>query len=531
MSDKNVKIAQSTAAIIIFSLLGKILGFARESLQAAKFGATYEASAFVLAQGATGMISTLITTAIATTFIPVIQRAENEMGPKYKVRYTNNLIFISILITFILTILSIFLSPYIAMLTASRAKPETYQLVVKLVEVGMPVIIFSAVVGVFTGFLQYGGRFAAASAIAIPMNIVYIVYLSFFSESFGIVGLTVASVLAVVAQIFILLPDSFRLGYRPKFVLDFKDHYVKEALILAMPVLISASVNDINVIVNRNIASGLSDQAAAILNVANKMNLLILGIFITAITAIIFPMMTKAFSKGDTLQGKRVMSTSIKSVLYLTVPASIGLLILARPLIEIAFVHGKFTYENGLEATSTLRCYTLSLISMSLSNVLNRVFYSLEDTKTPFVIGAVNVAINVALNILVAHKFGVQGLAASVSIATTIAVTVSYIKLHKKIGALGGRGYLRAIIKTLLSSLAMGFVAYVYFPLEMILISKVSNTSVLLLSKLLVLMVVVCLALAVYLSCMYLLGVREIKGLAEFTIDKVESFKEKRRNK
>lgn len=154
MSDKNVKIAQSTAAIIIFSLLGKILGFARESLQAAKFGATYEASAFVLAQGATGMISTLITTAIATTFIPVIQRAENEMGPKYKVRYTNNLIFISILITVTLTILSIFLSPYIAMLTASRAKPETYQLVVKLVEVGMPVIIFSAIVGIFTGFLQ-----------------------------------------------------------------------------------------------------------------------------------------------------------------------------------------------------------------------------------------------------------------------------------------------------------------------------------------------------------------------------------------
>ena len=334
-----------------------------------------------------------------------------------------------------------------------------------------------------------------------------------------------------MAQIFILLPDSCRLGYRPKFVLDFKDHYVKEALILAMPVLISASVNDINVIVNRNIASGLSDQAAAILNVANKMNLLILGIFITAITAIIFPMMTKAFSKGDTLQGKRVMSTSIKSVLYLTVPASIGLLILARPLIEIAFVHGKFTYENGLEATSTLRCYTLSLISMSLSNVLNRVFYSLEDTKTPFIIGAINVAINVTLNILVAHKFGVQGLALSVSIATTIAVIVSYIKLYKKIGPLGGRGYLRAIIKTLISSLAMGFVAYVYFPLEMILMAKVSTSSVLLISKLLVLILVVAVALAVYLSCMYLLGVREIKGLASYADGKIKAFKEKKTNR
>ena len=89
MNKKNT-IAQSTLAIIIFSLIGKVMGFARETMQAAIFGATHEASAFVLAQGATSMISTLITTAIATTFIPVMQKVERELGDDHRpVSYTH----------------------------------------------------------------------------------------------------------------------------------------------------------------------------------------------------------------------------------------------------------------------------------------------------------------------------------------------------------------------------------------------------------------------------------------------------------
>ena len=521
-SSNGSKIAKSTLALIIFSLIGKVFGFVRESLTANVFGATVEMSAYSLAQAATAMISAFVTSAIATTFIPALQRAENDLGEERKNYFTNNLLSISSVVSIILILLGWFFPRQIAYLTASRANPETFKIVVRLIQLGMPVVIFSCWVGVFTGYLQYGGKFAATGAISIPLNIVYIVYLAMFSHHVGIVGLTVAAVVGAFAQFLFLLPDSFKLGYRPKLIFDLKDKYVKEALELSLPVLISVSVNDINTAVNRSLASGMGTKAPSILYFSNKMNTLIIGIFIAAVTAIVYPILTRSFGRGNMLQGKKVMNASIKSVLFLTVPATIGMIILARPLIEIAFVHGKFTVEDGISATSTLRFYSLSLISISLTNVLNRIYYSLNDTKTPFVIGALNVIINVGLNLLVAHHYGTDGLAASVSIATTAAVFIGFYLLRKKIGNLGTKSYIKAIIKTVMASVAMGLVALTYFPIERILFSF-SSGALLTLLRLIVLLIVVSIAALIYLVILYYLGVREIRDLVAILKEKIQN--------
>lgn len=522
--EKTKKLAKSTLAIVVFSFLGKILGFFREALQAAKFGAGIEMDAFTAAQAATSIISALIVMAVSTTFIPGLQKVENELGKDYKLRFTNNMLSIVSLVSIILIALGIIFAKYVSYLTALKADPETFALVVKLTKVGMPVIIFSAIAGVFTGYLQYEGKFAAAGAIAIPLNLVYIFYLSFLHH-IGIIGLTVASVVAVVAQILFLLPDAFRVGYRPKFVLDFKDKYVKEAIILALPVLVSTSVNDLNVIVNRNLALGMETGSASVLNYANKMNTMIIGIFITAITAIIFPTMSRAFGSGDMIHGKRVMNASIKTVLFLTVPATVGMIILARPIVDIAYFHGRFTLQNAIDTTATLRCYTLALISISISNVLNRVYYSISDTKTPFIVGVINVGINIALNLMVAHRFGTRGLATSVSIATTIAVIMSFICLKKKIGNLGISSIIKALIKTIMASAVMGVFCLVYFPIEGFVAQILGTGGAYKLAQLLILGVVVLIAIVIYGVLLYKLGVREIIDITKIVKKKIEKRK------
>ncbi|SHH49879.1 putative peptidoglycan lipid II flippase [Anaerosphaera aminiphila DSM 21120] len=519
------KLAKSTLAIIVFSLIGKLFGLVRESLIAAKFGATIQSDAFVASQNATAIISALITTAIATTFIPGLQKAESELGSNQKLHFTNNMLSIVSIISIIAIFLGIIFAPSLSLLFAPKSNPELYNLVVELVELGMPVIIFSAIVGVFTGFLQFSGKFAAVGAIAIPLNLIYIIYLSFFTSRGGIHGLTIASVIGVFAQVLFLLPDSFKSGYRPQLVLDFKDKYVLSSLLLAGPVFISTAVNDVNIIVNKSLAMRMAEGSTFILNNANKLNTMILGIFITAITAIVFPTMTRAFSSDNMIQGKRVMNASVKSVLFLTVPATIGMIILARPIVDIVFFHGKYTLQNAIDTTATLRCYTLALISISVSNVLNRVYYSLSDTKTPFYVGLVNVLINVGLNLLVAHRFGTRGLAASVSIATTIAVLISFVLLRRKIGNLGTKSYIKALIKTLIASLAMGAVALTYFPLESLLLAYVTSNTSIKLVKLLVLLFVVSIAVLVYAICLYLLGVREIRDIVAIVKRKLKKNK------
>ena len=312
-----------------------------------------------------------------------------------------------------------------------------------------------------------------------------------------------------------------KIGYRPKLVADFKDEYVQNAIMLALPVFVSVSVNDINIIVNRRLASTMGEGAASILYYSNKLNTMIIGIFITAITAIVFPILTRTLGSGDMVRGKKVMNASVKTVLFITVPATVGLIILARPIIEIAFVRGSFTAANGIAATSTLRCYSLSLISISVINVLNRIYYSIGDTKTPFYVGVTNVVINVGLNLLVARHFGTNGLAASVSIATTIAVFISFILLRKKLGNLGIKSYIKALIKTIMASLVMGLIVLSYFPYEKLIMSLTSGGFQTLL-RLIFLMIVVFIAATVYVFCLYKLGVREVRDVVNIVRDKLE---------
>ncbi len=515
MENSAKKIARSTFAIVFFALIGKILGLYREIKIASIFGSGIEKDAFTLSQSATAIISALITAAIATTFIPGLQRMEMELGEGHKLKYTNNMLSTVTIISGLVTLIGIVFAKYVSMLTAFLAPEETFNLTVILTRVGMPVMIFSAIVGVFTGFLQYQGRFAAAGAIAIPLNIVYIVYLEIFANHKGVIGLTVAGVLGILAQIIFLLPDAIKEGYRPQLVVNFRDKYVKEALILSIPVLISTSINDLNVIVNRTIAGGLGKGAPSNLDYANKLNLMILGIFITAITAIIFPILSREFGSGNMIHGKRVMNAGIKTVLFITVPATVGLIILARPFVDIVYLRGRFTLEDAREVTSTLRCYTIALISISVSNVLNRVYYSLHDTKTPFVIGAINVVVNVLLNLLVAHKFGIQGLASSVSIATTIAVFISFVLLKKKIGNLGTKSYVRALIKTIMASFVLGIICLAYFPLEAPVVAVLGGILGARIAKLFLLLALVVLAMIAYAGTLYILGVREIKDLVK----------------
>lgn len=528
MENKNKKpntgsrIAKSTLAITGFLLVGKVFGFFRESLTAYVFGAGIEMDAFSLAQGATATISAFVTQAIATTYIPSVQKAENDHGPSRKNYFTNNLLLIASLVSFVLIILGIVFPKQIALLTVSTKNPETYAIVIKLIQVGMPVVLFSSWVGVMEGYLQHGGKFAATGAIAIPLNLTYIIYLALFSHHVGIMGLTIASVLGVLAQFLFLLPNAMKIGYRPKLVADFKDEYVHNAIMLALPVFVSVSVNDINIIVNRRLASTMGEGAASILYYSNKLNTMIIGIFITAITAIVFPILTRTLGSGDMKLGKKVMNASVKTVLFITVPATVGLIILARPIIEIAFVRGSFTAADGVAATSTLRCYSLSLISISVINVLNRIYYSIGDTKTPFYVGVTNVIINVGLNLLVARHFGTNGLAASVSIATTIAVFISFILLKKKIGNLGTRSYIKALIKTVMASLVMGAITLAYFPYEKLIMALTSG-GVQTLSRLVFLMLVVFIAALVYVFCLYKLGVREVRDVVGIVREKIEN--------
>ncbi|NLY21298.1 MAG: murein biosynthesis integral membrane protein MurJ, partial [Tissierellia bacterium] len=445
---KTEKFAWSAIAVVIFTGIGKVMGYVRASLIAYYFGADNLTDAYTAANSATSILSQILTLAIATTFIPVLAKVSEKEGLKGKNSHTSNMINISLLIGGAFAAIGIVFAPVLGKIVAGGFSAETFEMTVVLIRISMVSVIFSGVVGVLTGYLQSEGKFAAAGSIVIPVNLVYILYLVFMSKSFGLKGLAVSTTVGIIAQILFMVPAFRNTKFKYNRSLDITNKYVIQTLILSVPVLISTGLDNINTLVDTRLASGLAEGTITLMNNANKLNLLIYGVFTMAIVQVVYPGLSEAFSAGDYDGGRKGTIFSAKIISLITIPATVGLIVLAKPVVEIAFMRGAFNESDAFITAQTLKCYSVGLWALSINYLLNRVYYSLQDTKTPLFIAAITTVVNVVLKLVLVGKFQHAGLALAFALATNIAVLVSFSLLRKKLKYLGGRDFLITAIKS-----------------------------------------------------------------------------------
>ncbi len=454
------KAIKSVLTIILFTLGSKILGFFREVLIASKFGSGTETDTFFIALTATTLLTTLLTTSVNTTMIPVLSEIEKNEGRSGKQIHVSNLLNIVLLIAVIIIVAGWILSPYIIKVIAYGFVGDQFDLAVLLMRIGLPAVIFAGVVGVFRGYLQSELRFTESAASQFPFNFVYIFFLVVLSGIFGIKGLMFTSILAVGSQILLQLPGVKRTGYNYKFTIDFKDKYVKKIIYLIPPVLISVGVNDINKIIDRSLASTLVEGSISALNYANRLNGLILGIFITAITTVIFPMLSKDANKHNYDDLKKTIRHGINIILLITIPATIGMIILAHPIVKIAFERGAFDATATHMTEGAMIFYTIGLVGISFNLLLNKVFYSLQDTKTPMINSFMAVGLNITLNFILIRFMAHKGLALATSISAIVTSGLLLFSLKKKIGSLELFEIMKCGLKTSVASIIMGGLVY-----------------------------------------------------------------------
>ncbi|MGI6317353.1 MAG: murein biosynthesis integral membrane protein MurJ [Dethiobacteria bacterium] len=498
------KTAKSVFIMIVFGIGGKLLGFIREMFIASKFGSGMETDTFFIALSATGLFTSFLTGSLSTTMIPVMSEVEAIGGKIEKRRHTNNLLNITILISLAIVVLGWFFSPLIIKVLAYGFEGKQLALAVTMMKIGMPVIIFAAIVGIYRGYLQSELMFLESAAASFPFNFTYIFFLIFLSGVFGIKGLMVTSVLAVGAQILIQLPGIKKTGYRYQFFLDIKDQYIKKIFYLVLPVLVSVTINDLNTIVDRALASTLIEGSISALNYSNRLKSFILTIFISAIATVLFPMLSKEAVKESHDNFKKLIRKGFNVILLITIPATIGMISLAKPIVSLAFERGAFDPVATQMTSVALLFYSLGLVGMAVRTLINRVYYSLQDTKTPMLNAFISLGLNIGLNLILIRSMAHSGLALATSIATTVTTGSLIYGLRKKIGSIGVLQILKCGLKSLASSLVMGILVYLtYYPLE----NKVLGNTIF---ELAVFLGVVSFGAAVYLVMIYLLKVDEV---------------------
>lgn len=467
---KNKSLMRTAGMISIFTLISKGLGFLREIMIASRFGSGLETDTYFVAMTATVLIIGTIGTALKTTLIPIFSEVENKQGKEEKFKFLNNVLNIVFVLGILVIVLGYIFSPLTIRILAKGFTGSQFDLAVSLNRIGLPIAMFLGLTHVFSGLLDSDEIFGPSAISGIPYNFIFLIYLLFFGKNTSIQTLMFVTVIATSTQLLILLPAVNHMGYSYKFKIDLKDPYLRKGMILVLPVLIGSAVQQINIVIDRTLASGLQKGSISALTYSSRINDMVIAVFIMAITTVIFPRLSKAFSNQDREGISKILGQGINTILIITVPATVGLLLLAEPLVNTFFVRGSFDLNDAYMTSQALIFYSLGLVGFSLRLMLNKVYYSFQDTKTPMINGAIAVVINLIFNLILIKPMGHSGLALATSISATATTVLLFLSLRKKIGPIGLRKYIICFLKTLAASLGMGVVVYlIYYKLGSIL--------------------------------------------------------------
>lgn len=453
------KVAKTTILLMIITMLSKVLGFIREIILMNFYGLSYYSDVYITTMNIPIVMFAGIGTALATTFIPIYYEVYQEEGEKKSLEFVNNVFNIIIIITLALSILGFIFAKEIIGIFAIGFKDEKLILAIKFIRVMIVGIVFIAAKSIITAYLQIKDNFKIPGLIGLPYNIIIIISIV-LSVKGNIYILAIGTLLAMLSQFMFQLPFAIKYGYKYKFYININDKNLKKMIHLVMPVFIGVAVTQINVMIDRTIASTLGEGSIAALNSANRLNEFVMGMFIATLASVIYPMLSKASSNKDNKVFFNSIKKSINSVVILVTPISIGAIVLANPIVKLLFERGAFDSNSTKMTSIALMFYSVGMLAFGIREILNKVFYSMQDTKTPMINGALSILINIIFNIILSRSMGYAGLAFATSISAIVCVILLFINLKRKIGYFEQDKIIKTIIKTIIAAIIMGIITY-----------------------------------------------------------------------
>ncbi|TQR17362.1 murein biosynthesis integral membrane protein MurJ [Psychrobacillus vulpis] len=445
--------------LMVITVLSKIFGFLRDITLSYFYGATSTSDAYIISITITTVLFSLIITGISTAYIPMFKRIENDVGHQSATEFTNNLINIVLIISLVVIVIGFLFSEVIVKVFALGFDGETLKTAVLFTRIALVGIIFTSLTQIFMSYLQLNGKFTIPAMIGFPFNLIIILSI-FISAQTNVIVLAFGSVLAALTQMLFLLPSLYKTHYRYAPIVQFTDKNIKKMAMIVFPIMIGISIDQINLIVDKTIASTLVEGGISALTYASRLNDFVQGIFVLSFVTVMFPLISKMVAQKNTEDFKNSISEVISSVILIVVPASIGIMILAEPIIRLLFGYGHFD-DHAIDMTfHALFYYSIGMIGYGFREILNRTFYSLQDTKTPMYNASIAVVLNIILNFILSSYMGISGLALATSISALISSTLLVINLRKKIGAFGLKGNFITFMKVSFASTVMGVVVY-----------------------------------------------------------------------
>ena len=455
-----MNLLSSTYVFSFFTLLSRVLGYLRDILIAIFLGASIFADAFFVAFRLPNTFRRLFAEGtFNAAFIPsyVSEKTKNQKRGK---KFADESLSILILILFSIVLLVEIFTPYLVYLIAPGflENTEKFNLAVEFTRITFPFLLFVSISSFFSGILNSNNKFAAAAAAPIILNVILILSLIasyFFGLNFAkqlSYGVTLAGIIQLIFLIF-----ATKKYYRPS--IEFKTKLsskVKFFFKKLLPSILSSGVMQINILVGTIIAS-FEASAVSYLYYADRIYQINLAIAGIAVGTVSLPVLSKAFRQKNFLKISNIQSRSIELSLLLSIPASLGLIIASKEIVNALFGYGSFTIENINMTASALKYFGYGIPAFALIKILSNFFFARNNTKTPFYISTLIVLLNILISITFFNKVGFIIIPIATSISAWVGV-IAYVYLLNEKNFLLLKNYLpRNILKIILSTVFMSF--------------------------------------------------------------------------
>lgn len=442
---------------MIFFVLSRVAGLAREVVIGARFGTSPELDAYLAAFRVPDILFQLVAGgALGSAFIPTFAgywaRGNREAAWLLFSRVVN---LVTLLLVFIAAVVAVAAEPLVAQIIAPGFTPEQQLLTAQLMRwMLLSTIIFGAS-GLIMGALNAVQHFLLPAAAPVFYNLAIIVGALLLAPRLGIAGLVVGVIVGALLHFLIQLPGLWRVhaGYRP--ALSVTDPGVREVMRLMGPRVLGLFFVQMHFLVNTILASGLAPGRLSALNYAWLLMLLPQGVFAQSIATAIFPTFAAQVAAEDVPAMRAAFGQIIRTIFFLTIPAAVGLYILRVPLITVLLERSAFTAESTTLVAYALQFYAIGLVAHAGVEIVVRAFYALHDTWTPVLVGIGAMVLNILFSLWWVSRLEHGGLALANSVATALELLLLLWLLRSRIGGIAGDKLLSAVGRHLLAALVM----------------------------------------------------------------------------
>ena len=469
--DQNITVAKAAGFLMLTMSASRILGYLRDVFIYHSFGQNRITDAYNAAFSIPDFLyMILVGGALSSSFIPVFSsyiakdREEGWRVASIVLNWVMVLLMIGVAI-------GIAFTPQLVEILVPGFNPEAMELTVVLTKIMFAQVFFMSLSGISQGILQSYKHFTSPAIGSVLYNLGIIVgglLLAAPIESrwpgYGIAGFSIGVVLGAMINFFVQVPALKKVGFHYFFSFDFRHPGVKKLMALMVPVFIGLSASEVNLFINQALASDLSPGMLAALKTGQRLMQLPIGIFAIAIAVAVFPTMTAHVARGEMDDFRKSASLGLRSVLFITIPAAVGLAVLRIPLVRFMyeFKTGAFTAASTIATADALFYYCIGLFAYGAIHVLSRMFYALQNTMTPVFASVVSIGVNIGLSLLFVGPMGHTGLALAYSLTGIFNMILLLVLLRAKTGSIEGGKLTVSFVKILLASAIMGaIVAFV----------------------------------------------------------------------